>query len=131
MAVHYREVLPGVYLVALPLPSSLGRIHVYLVRLANGYLFLDCGMDTAPSFQALEQALKNLGIGWKEIRQILLTHIHPDHMGLAPKGCCGIDRRPPPLPGLDKGLLESRLWRHDTNIAWAGKERGEWGTPAA
>jgi glyoxylase-like metal-dependent hydrolase (beta-lactamase superfamily II) len=69
----------------LPLPFSLGIVNVYLVRLESGYLLIDCGMQTEACFQALARALEGLALGWGDIRQILLTHIHPDHMGLAPK----------------------------------------------
>jgi glyoxylase-like metal-dependent hydrolase (beta-lactamase superfamily II) len=78
----YREVLPGVYLLELPLPFSLGVVNVYLVRRAEGWMLIDCGMNTEPSFNALERALEGVGVTWPEIRSILLTHIHPDHMGL-------------------------------------------------
>ncbi len=81
----YREVFPGIHLLELPLPFSLGLVNVYLVRLEAGYLLVDCGMKTDACFQALTRALEGLGVEWKDIRRILLTHIHPDHMGLAPK----------------------------------------------
>jgi glyoxylase-like metal-dependent hydrolase (beta-lactamase superfamily II) len=81
----YREAVPGIYLIELPLPFSLGLVNVYLVRLESGYLLIDCGMQTEACFQALTRALEGLSAGWKDIQQILLTHIHPDHMGLAPK----------------------------------------------
>jgi glyoxylase-like metal-dependent hydrolase (beta-lactamase superfamily II) len=78
-------VLPGVHLVELPLPFTLGSINVYLVRLADGYLLIDCGMGTEACFQALSRAAKAVGAGWHDIREIVLTHVHPDHMGLAPR----------------------------------------------
>ena len=81
----YREVVPGIHLLELPLPFSLGLVNVYLVRLDSGYLLIDCGMRTDACFQALTRALEGLAVDWKDIRRILLTHIHPDHMGLAPK----------------------------------------------
>jgi glyoxylase-like metal-dependent hydrolase (beta-lactamase superfamily II) len=80
-----REVLPGVQLIELPLPLSLGSINVYLVRLAGGYLLIDCGMDTDACFQALARGMEAAGAGWTDISEILLTHVHPDHMGLAPR----------------------------------------------
>lgn len=80
-----REVFPGVHLIELPLPFTLGSINVYLVRLADGYLLLDCGMGTEACFHALERGMEAAGAGWHDIREILLTHVHPDHMGLAPR----------------------------------------------
>lgn len=79
----YHEVLPGAYLVELPLPFSLGLINVYLVRLAEGWLLVDCGMDTPACQSALARALEGLDIAFTDIRILLLTHFHPDHMGLA------------------------------------------------
>jgi len=80
-----REVLPGILQVALPLPFDLGSINVYLVRLTEGYLLVDCGMDTDACFESLRMAIADAGATWEDIRQILLTHVHPDHMGLAPR----------------------------------------------
>lgn len=81
----YREILPGVHLLELPLPFSLGIVNTYLVRLARGYLLIDAGIDTEASIEALTRSLEGLGVAWPEIKQLLLTHIHPDHAGLAPK----------------------------------------------
>jgi len=80
-----REVPPGIHRIELPLPFELESVNVYLVRLRDGYLLIDCGMDTAEGFQALERGMQALGLTWTDIRQILLTHMHPDHMGLSAK----------------------------------------------
>lgn len=69
----------------LPLPFALGSINVYLVRLTSGYLLVDCGMDTEECFEALWLAVAAQGAAWHDIQEILLTHVHPDHMGLAPR----------------------------------------------
>ncbi len=82
---EYREVVPGIHLLELPLPFSLGLVNVYLVRLESGYLLIDTGMQTDACFQALTRAMEGLALQWTDISQILLTHIHPDHMGLAPR----------------------------------------------
>lgn len=77
--------LPGIFSAALPLPFGLDSINVYLVQLTEGYLLVDCGIDTDACFESLWLAVAERGVAWHDIRQILLTHVHPDHMGLAPR----------------------------------------------
>lgn len=85
MSTLYDEVLPGVYRIELPLPFELESVNVFLVRTAEGYMLIDCGMETEASFTALDAGVKALGLTWPDIRTILLTHMHPDHMGLSVK----------------------------------------------
>jgi glyoxylase-like metal-dependent hydrolase (beta-lactamase superfamily II) len=77
------EVSPGVWLIRLPLPFPVATLNVYLLRSGSGYLLLDCGLKTKACREALARALEALGVEWPQIRQLLLTHIHPDHFGLA------------------------------------------------
>jgi glyoxylase-like metal-dependent hydrolase (beta-lactamase superfamily II) len=79
----FREVYPQIWKLALPLPFELQSVNVYLVALDEGYLLIDCGMETEPAFATLSAAMAERGIAWTEIRRIFLTHMHPDHMGLA------------------------------------------------
>ena len=88
----YREVVPGIHMLELPLPFSLGIVNVWLVRLESGWLLIDTGMQTEACFDALARALEGLSVEWRDIRHILLTHIHPDHLGLATK-LVALDRR--------------------------------------
>ena len=79
----FREVYPGVLSLALPLPFELESVNVFLVALPDGFVLIDCGMETEPAFETLRAEMAERGIAWREIRQIVLTHMHPDHMGLA------------------------------------------------
>jgi glyoxylase-like metal-dependent hydrolase (beta-lactamase superfamily II) len=121
------EVFPGVFRIELPLPFELASVNVHLIRLDDGFLLLDCGMDTQESFAALEQGLRDAGIAWTQIRTVLLTHTHPDHMGQA--------RRVLELTG-------ARLWMHPEELRqlevvtsperralWIGRAFAESGVP--
>jgi len=83
--VSSREAAPDVFRIELPLPFELEAINIYLVRTARGCLLIDCGMDTPDSFAALETGLYETGFTWRNVEAIVLTHMHPDHIGLAPR----------------------------------------------
>lgn len=77
------QVFPGIYRMELPLPWELETVNVYLVRLEEGFLLVDSGIGTADCFEAMRSGLDGLGVGFRDVRQIFLTHFHPDHAGLA------------------------------------------------
>ena len=78
------ELLPGVWRLPLPLRDSpLGHVNTYLVRSDDGYLLVDCGWDTVDTLQALEGHLRALDVAIGDVRHLIVTHIHPDHYGLA------------------------------------------------
>jgi glyoxylase-like metal-dependent hydrolase (beta-lactamase superfamily II) len=80
------EVTPGIYRMPLPLPvPDLSHINTYLVRGDEGCLLVDTGWNTDESFDSLKEQLAELGIEGREISQIVITHAHPDHYGLAGK----------------------------------------------
>lgn len=78
------EVVPGIFQAKIPLPGfALQYINVYLVRGNGGWLLVDCGWNTPEAFTALEESFRELHISFRDISQIVVTHIHPDHYGLA------------------------------------------------
>ncbi len=82
------EIIPGIERLKIPLPSAkllLGYVNVYLVKGNDGYLLIDTGWGTVEAFDSLEKQLAERGIDFKDISQIVSTHIHPDHYGLSGK----------------------------------------------
>lgn len=69
--------------ITLPVPWNLKSVNVHLVALDEGFLLIDSGVATEECFEILEAALQKLGISWSDIRTLLLTHYHPDHIGLS------------------------------------------------
>ena len=78
------EVIPGIYQLKVPIPNNpLGYLNAYLVQGNDGWLLIDTGWNEEASFQSLKQQLEQMGVGFNDITQIVITHIHSDHYGLA------------------------------------------------
>lgn len=74
----------GIYQVQLPLPFALRIVNCYLLDNADGtWTIVDTGLNRLESQEIWLAAFAALGITPKQISQIVLTHIHPDHFGLA------------------------------------------------
>ena len=57
-----------------------GNTNTYFIRGAKGNILLDT--DYAGTLQMFYKEIKKNGISLKDITYILVTHYHPDHMGL-------------------------------------------------
>lgn len=77
------EMAEGVLLLRLPLPFALNHINVYLVDEGDGWTLVDCGLDTPEARAIWEAVLGSREFGGRPVRQIVVTHHHPDHVGLA------------------------------------------------
>jgi len=73
----------GILLVRLPLPFALNHINVYLLDEDDGWTLVDCGLDTPASRQAWDTVFASQALGGRPLRRIVVTHHHPDHVGLA------------------------------------------------
>jgi len=77
------DVLPGIFRLELPMPFELRHVNVYLLRDGDNFTLVDTGLQTEESRQALNEKLAALQVPVDRINRILITHIHPDHFGLA------------------------------------------------
>ncbi len=74
---------PGVRRIALPLPLALKLVNAYLVEGDRGWAIVDTGLHTAEAEQVLRAALGAARIGLEDVRRVFVTHLHPDHIGMA------------------------------------------------
>jgi glyoxylase-like metal-dependent hydrolase (beta-lactamase superfamily II) len=70
--------------IPLPLPSNpLRYVLVYALETRGGVALVDTGWNTEDSWAALTDGLARAGYSVADVRAALVTHIHPDHYGLA------------------------------------------------
>ncbi len=74
----------GIERIELPMTGNpLGYVNAYLLREPDGYALIDCGWDVPDVLAALKAGLARCGVQLDEIRDVIVTHFHPDHYGLA------------------------------------------------
>ena len=67
-----------------PLPnSSLRYVLVYVFETDRGPYLVDAGWNTDEAYEALSAGLTVVGTSISAVQGVLVTHIHPDHYGLA------------------------------------------------
>ena len=69
-----KAILPGLYM----LP---GMVNVYLIAESDGYALIDTGFPK--SAEKILKGIETVGVAPGQIRHIILTHGHPDHIGSA------------------------------------------------
>ena len=75
------EVAEGILWVRLPLPMRLDHVNVYALDEGDHWTIIDTGMDLASGREAWD-ALLNGPLAGKPVGRVVLTHHHPDHIGL-------------------------------------------------
>jgi glyoxylase-like metal-dependent hydrolase (beta-lactamase superfamily II) len=76
------EVAPGVRWVRMQLPFALDHINLWLLRDGDGWTIVDCGITNDATRDAWEQVFATQLDG-APVRRLIVTHMHPDHIGLA------------------------------------------------
>jgi glyoxylase-like metal-dependent hydrolase (beta-lactamase superfamily II) len=76
--------LPGLYQIALPTPYPVGDVNVYVAESEEeGLTLIDCGVRGQKSLAALRAGLAELGHQVADVRRLIISHHHTDHLGLA------------------------------------------------
>ncbi len=137
------EVAPGVLWMRLPLPMALDHVNVYALDDGDSWTLIDTGLDSKRGRVIWQQLLAGPLAG-KPVARVVVTHHHPDHIGLAgwfqAQGAAlwttrtawllarmlVLDQQPLPPPetqafwraaGMDAGLLASRAAERPFNFA--------------
>jgi glyoxylase-like metal-dependent hydrolase (beta-lactamase superfamily II) len=76
------EVAPGLFWARLPLPFRLDHINLYFVEDGDGWAVIDAGIAQDAAKEAWEALLAGPLAG-RRLTRLVVTHAHPDHIGLA------------------------------------------------
>jgi len=79
-----REIVPGVMWLRMPLPFSLDHINLWAVRDGDGWAVFDSGVHSTETARAWRTLFAESGpLGQGGLRRVFVTHMHPDHIGMA------------------------------------------------
>jgi glyoxylase-like metal-dependent hydrolase (beta-lactamase superfamily II) len=76
------EVAQGVRWLRMPLPFALDHINLWLLDDGPGWSIVDTGLDMPNTREIWERIFATVLAG-RPINRIIVTHFHPDHIGLA------------------------------------------------
>ncbi len=76
------EVAPGILWARIPLPFRLNHVNVYAIEDRDGWAIIDTGLDYADARSAWDALLAGPLAG-RRLTRVIVTHFHPDHIGLA------------------------------------------------
>ena len=77
-----QPVAHGIHWLRMPLPFSLGHINLWLLEGDDGWAVVDTGIHTDHSKEVWQETIESLMVD-KPIRHVVVTHLHPDHVGCA------------------------------------------------
>lgn len=94
------EISDGILWIRLPLPMVLDHVNVYALRDRDGWTIIDTGINSSRTREIWSEIMAG-PLGGRPIRRVVLTHHHPDHVGLA---------------GWFKSEFGAEIW--STRVAW-------------
>jgi glyoxylase-like metal-dependent hydrolase (beta-lactamase superfamily II) len=76
------DIAPGVKWLRMPLGGALAFINTWAIADGDGWAIVDTGLG-GPETQAAWRAALKGPLGGKPVTRVFVTHMHPDHIGMA------------------------------------------------
>ncbi len=77
-----REIADGVWWLRMPLPFKLNHINLWLLDDDDGWTIVDTGVNN-DEIKACWETIEAKHFVDKPVKRVIVTHFHPDHVGLA------------------------------------------------
>ena len=120
------QIRPGIWAFGQPLepPSGLSTLSYLLADDRGGLHVLDPGMPSEQNWARLVAAIESAGHRLGDVRSVIATHLHPDHLGLADR-LREATGAPVVLHRAEQAAIDA-----DSTPRWAdGELRHSWGVP--
>jgi len=79
-----KEILTDLYKIDIPLPMNpLKTLNSYVIKAPERNLIIDTGWNQEECLNAMQAGLRELGVDIRKT-DLFITHLHADHLGLAP-----------------------------------------------
>ncbi|WP_046173776.1 MBL fold metallo-hydrolase [Domibacillus indicus] len=75
------EFFKDIIKITLPTPFPIGDVNTYIVK-GDRLTLVDAGVNTPEAKAVFKEGLRKAGYQLSDIEQVILTHHHPDHIGL-------------------------------------------------
>ncbi len=76
------EIAPGIHWIRMRLPMQLNHINLWLLEDEGGWTIVDTGIRDEVTADAWKMLFDGPMQG-RQIRSVIVTHLHPDHVGMA------------------------------------------------
>jgi glyoxylase-like metal-dependent hydrolase (beta-lactamase superfamily II) len=81
-----KEIFPSLFQMPLTLSGfDPGSVNSYIIKTSDGLTAIDTGWDLPEAVDSLESQLSEIGASTRDIREVILTHFHVDHLGMIPR----------------------------------------------
>lgn len=74
--------MDNLYTIKVPTPFNVGRVNCYLLQ-TDDVPLIDPGPTTSEAYEAVTGGLHEVNLTIEDVDQLLITHPHMDHYGLA------------------------------------------------
>ncbi len=119
------QIASDIYQVRIPLPFALNIVNCYLVRDGDeGWALFDTGIHWDAAYQAWSEVFSTLQLQPQDISRVILTHVHPDHFGMA-----GWFQQRASIAGRETEVYTSPREAHQARQVWqqeSGIIFGDW-----
>ncbi len=76
------EIAPGVHWIRMPLPFKLDHINLWALEDGERWAVVDTGVRSDETAAVWEKLFSGV-LGGRPVRRVFVTHMHPDHVGMA------------------------------------------------